>query len=116
MMQLESGLARFYYEKKEDKERNNLINTLFSTVLSVSTFVAFFVIVFANPISSLLFQSNEYSWSIIYCALTIPAFNIYSFLSVLVRFEEKSVLFIIISTGQLLIMLSLSILLSLIHI
>ncbi len=111
MMQLESGLARFYYEKKEDKERNNLINTLFSTVLSVSTFVAFFVIVFANPISSLLFQSNEYSWSIIYCALTIPAFNIYSFLSVLVRFEEKSVLFIIISTGQLLIMLSLSILL-----
>ena len=111
MMQLESGLARFYYEKKDPNDRVSLINTLFTTVLSFSSIISIIVVVFSNSISYLLFKTDEYSSSILYCALTIPAFNIYSYLSVLVRFEEKPLLFIIISIVQLLIMLSLSILL-----
>lgn len=111
MMQLESGLARFYYEKTESIDRLSLINTLFTTVLSFSSVISIIVIIFSNNISYLLFKTDNYSTSILYCALTIPAFNIYSYLSVLVRFEEKPFLFIIISIVQLIIMLSLSILL-----
>ena len=111
MMQLESGLARFYYEKKDANDRVSLINTLFTTVLSFSSIISIIVVVFSNSISYLLFNTDEYSSSILYCALTIPAFNIYSYLSVLVRFEEKPLLFIFISIVQLLIMISLSILL-----
>ncbi len=111
MMQLESGLARFYYEKKDPNDRVSLINTLFTTVFSLSSIISLIVVVFSNSISYLLFTTDEYSSSILYCALTIPAFNIYSYLTVLVRFEEKALLFIIISIVQLLIMISLSILL-----
>lgn len=111
MMQLESGLARFYYEKKVASERVSLINTLFSTVLTLSSLLSLVVVIFSTSISNLMFHTSEFSSSIMYCALTIPVYNIYSFLSVLVRFEEKPLLFIIISIVQLLIMLSLSILL-----
>ncbi len=111
MMQLESGLARFYYEKKVASERVSLINTLFSAVLTFSSLLSLVVVIFSTSISNLMFHTSEFSSSIMYCALTIPVYNIYSFLSVLVRFEEKPLLFIIISIVQLLIMLSLSILL-----
>lgn len=111
MMQLESALARFYYEKKEASERVSLINTLFSTVLTFSSFLSLTVVLFSTSISNSLFHTSEFGSSIMYCALTIPVYNIYSFLSVLLRFEEKPLLFMIISMVQLLIMLSLSILL-----
>jgi len=114
MMQLESGLARFYYSKTDSNDRRSLVNTLFTTVLSFSSVICIIVIIFSNSISYLLFKTDNYSTSILYCALTIPAFNIYSYLSVLVRFEEKPFLFIVISILQLLIMLSLSILLVLV--
>jgi O-antigen/teichoic acid export membrane protein len=111
MMQLDSGLARFYFEKKNLSDRASLISTLFTTVLSFSSLLSTIVVLFSNSISYFLFKTDDYSTSLVYCALTIPVFNIYSYLSVLVRFEEKPFLFIIISTLQLIIMLSLSILL-----
>jgi O-antigen/teichoic acid export membrane protein len=102
MMQLESAISRYYFAVKEDEQRRIYISTAFWTIIAFSCFWAVIVFLLANPVSILLFKTDQYRSVIIVASLIIPFSNIFSFLTVLMRFIKKPVIFTIFVTIQLL--------------
>ena len=102
MMQLESAISRYYFAVKKDEERRIYISTAFWTIIVLSSFWAVFVLLLAGPVSVLLFKTNQYRSVILVASLIIPFSNIFSFLTVLMRYIKKPVVYTIFVTIQLL--------------
>ena len=102
MVQLESAISRYYFAVKENEERCIYVSTAFWTIIVLSSFWAVFVLLLAGPVSVLLFKTDQYRYVILVASLIIPFSNIFSFLTVLMRYINKPVVYTIFVTIQLL--------------
>ncbi len=102
MVQLESATSRYYFAVKENEERCIYVSTAFWTIIVLSSFWAVFVLLLAGPVSVLLFKTDQYRYVILVASLIIPFSNIFSFLTVLMRYINKPVVYTIFVTIQLL--------------
>jgi len=102
MAQLESAVARYYYTVKETTERRLYVSTALWTIVTLSIFWVVIVFFLAGYISELLFKTNQYRSIISTALLIIPFSNIFSFLTVVMRFDKKPVIYAAFVTVQLL--------------
>jgi O-antigen/teichoic acid export membrane protein len=94
VLQLETALQRYYYEY-EGRVKKIYISTIFLVIVSLSLLVTIVLLVFASEISSLLFQSQEYSYIIRLASLQLPFINFSMLGFVLLRYEKKNVRFVL---------------------
>jgi len=110
-LQLESALARFFYEKENRKEKKKLISSVFWGILLLSGGLVFITILVSGWVSVRYLGGLHYRWTIIIAIINILLLNLFSVLSIVLRFDNKPVHFSVISFGQLLITLVATILL-----
>jgi len=109
MVQLESAVSRYYFEIKEDEQKRLYVSTAFWTIVLFSGIWAVLVNLAATPVSLLLFKTDQYGQSILIAALIIPFSNIFSFLTVVMRYIKKPLVFTIFVTIQLLATVGISV-------
>lgn len=88
-MQLESGVARYYYIAKSDEERKNMVSTATLAVILFSFIVLISLFFLSDFISVLLFKTNDYSFVIIIACLTIPLSNLTALFTVVIQYKKK---------------------------
>mgnify|MGYP006121217513 CR=1 FL=1 len=95
MMQLESAISRYYYEVTGE-DRVTYISTAFNVVIIFSVFFSVLVFFSSNYLSNFFFDSDDLSYVFQFSAINILLFNIFGFLSVLIRFLNRPLLYSII--------------------
>ncbi|HYR51619.1 MAG TPA: oligosaccharide flippase family protein [Candidatus Dormibacteraeota bacterium] len=108
-MGIGTAVFRFYYSSNDDKERREVIGSalLFNTL--VAGVVGLVIIVASKQASEILFRASGYAF---YIQLAILAFwvgTIGDVCRTYLRVQERSVLYVVASIGQLLVGLSLNI-------
>lgn len=106
---LESAIQRFYFEKKDKDERNKYISTAFWSIAVLSIIWTFILVAVSKQISSLLFSDIKYYYSIILSALSIPLLNLFAFVTVILRYMKKPLVYSFVIVLQLLFTIGLSI-------
>jgi O-antigen/teichoic acid export membrane protein len=102
-LQIESGVARYYYEKTFEN-RITLVSTgFFSRMLFVLPLLLI-LLPFNNMISLILLGSTEYGPIISVALITIPFSNLYSYLLLILRLHRSARAYAIISLGNFLSM------------
>lgn len=102
MAQLESAISRYYFAVKDEEERRLYVSTAFWTITGVSVLCAALVLVLAEHISSLLFETRQYGSVVIVGSLIIPVSNLFSFLAVLMRYIKKPLVYTVFIALQML--------------
>lgn len=102
MAQLESAISRYYYETKDADKRKLYVSAAFWTIICLSTLWAFALSLLSGWISNLLFRTDQYCNVILIASLIIPFSNVFSFLTVLMRYVKQPVVYTIFVTIQLL--------------
>lgn len=102
MAQLESAISRYYFAVKEDDKRRLYVSTAFWTIIVLSIFWTVFILLLAEHVSVLLFKTTQYRNVILIASLIIPFSNMFSFLTVLMRYIKKPLIYTIFVTIQLL--------------
>jgi O-antigen/teichoic acid export membrane protein len=92
MMQLESAISRFYFES-DGLERKEYISTGFWTVIILSSVFLLLLIIVSDSISLALFNSTLYSGVLKLAACNIVLLNIFGYLTVVLRFSNKPLLY-----------------------
>jgi len=110
LIQMESALARYYFELHTPEKKTKYISTAFWSVLKYSLTVALFVSLFSGFISKLLFGSGDYYLHLILLAISVPLANLHNFFAVLIRFEKKPIIYSIITFVQIVVTVSLALL------
>lgn len=93
LLQLETGLQRYYYEYKGVK-RKLLISSIYALIGSFSLLVALLLFFLAPTISVKLFQTYEYANLIRIIAFQLPLSNLSMLGLILLRFEKKNINFL----------------------
>lgn len=88
MLQLESAIGRFYYEV-EGRKRRIYISTAFWTIIVLSLIAVMLTVIFSDFISFQLFDNYKYSLIFRLASINILLFNVFGFLTVLIRFKNK---------------------------
>jgi O-antigen/teichoic acid export membrane protein len=88
MLQLESAISRYYFEV-EEKRRKVYISTAFWNILLFSSIIVLITFLFSDLITFLLFNNYNYSYIIKIASINILLFNIFGFLTVLIRYQKK---------------------------
>ncbi len=102
MVQLESAMSRYYFFVKEDDERRIYISTAFWTIVVLSILWTVITLLLSEHVSVLLFKTAQYRNIILVASLIIPLSNIFTFLTVLMRYIKKPRVYTIFVTVQLL--------------
>lgn len=111
LMQLESAVGRFFLEARKEGQLESLFSTAFWAVcvLSVSSWS---LLACLSPwISAALFKNAAYSGLILAAASLSLTTNFHGLLSIVIRFEEKRLLFVLCSAAQVTISFTVSYLL-----
>jgi len=108
LLQLESALARFYYDYSGKQSKKILISTVFWAILLCSSVIALIFILLSTSVSNLFFNSGSYRNPIIAASISVILYNINALFSVIIRFEKKPTLFLVISTIQMVFTLAIS--------
>ncbi|MBC6411332.1 MAG: lipopolysaccharide biosynthesis protein [Ekhidna sp.] len=108
LLQLESALARFYYDYSGKQSKKILISTVFWAILLCSSVIALIFILLSTSVSNLFFNSGSYRNPIIAASISVILYNINALFSVIIRFEKKPTLFLVISTIQMVFNLAIS--------
>ena len=105
------GLAKFYYQYQEEKDRNELVSTLFILTIFIFLSTAVMGILTSSYISFLIFDTDEYSFliSIAFVNLFLQ-FLIYIPMAY-IRTEQRAGFFVVISSVKLALQLLLNIVL-----
>ena len=111
MLQLESAVARFYFESATKGSRKELISTAFWTIVLFSSVVLVVSLFASTSLSFLLFGTGAYSKELFLAMATVPFSSIFAFLTIIIRFENKPLLFSIVTILQLIFSVAISILL-----
>jgi len=109
MLQLESAIARYYFEVKDNAKRKRYISTAFWTILSISLILGVGLSLVSDLISLALFKTENYGSIIMLASIIIPSTNLFALLSTLMRFLKKPVMYSLFIAAQLLITTGLSI-------
>lgn len=95
MLQLESAVSRYYYEVSSE-DRVNYVSTAFNIVVVFSILFSVLTFFLSSFLSNYFFKNNSLSYVFQFSAINILLFNIFGFLSVLIRFQNKPLLYSII--------------------
>ncbi len=101
MLQLESFIARFFNNDNKFSN-NNLISTALITIILISLSVSIIIIAASGKIANYLLL-NSSQFVIVVSALSILPNNIYYFFTMLLRLDNKPILFLKISIVQVVI-------------
>jgi O-antigen/teichoic acid export membrane protein len=93
MAQLESAVSRYYYAAKTDSQRSECISTAFWGVLGLSLLWALLTALSAKYISLTLFRTPRYSNIIMVASLMIVFSNVFAFLSVVMRYQKRPIVY-----------------------
>lgn len=87
---IQQGIVKYTSEYKNDKKKLiKLISTGFTLTLIVSLIIGLSLILFNNFFTKFIFNSNEYYYILIVCAITLPLFTLNTFfLSILNGVQE----------------------------
>ena len=110
MLQIESAIGRYFYEAKDEKENQRNLSTAFWTIMACSAVLIGLLYIIAKPLSSLLFDSDQYSALFLVTAAILPVSNVYAFLTVVMRYVKKPLLYGLFSLIQIIVTLGTSIL------
>ena len=110
MLQLESAISRYYYEA-EGRNRNVYISTAFWTILILSALLLILIILLSDVISFKIFDTLQYSSLIKFASLNIILLNLFGYLTVLLRFQNKPILYSIVIFLQFIITFLISVVL-----
>jgi O-antigen/teichoic acid export membrane protein len=102
MVQLESSISRYYYTAKDEQERRLYVSTAFWAVVGLSIFWMCITFMLAGNLSLLLFKTSQYRNIIIVASLIVPTSNLFSLLTVVMRYVKKPVVYTVFVTLQLL--------------
>lgn len=105
------AMARFFYDFKDEKDRNRVVSTVYTIVFVISGVSAFLAVLFAKPASAFILDSSSYkdyfiiSFSSLMLGILIDTGQTY------LRLLYKSVLFMVLSIASLVIGVSLNVIL-----
>lgn len=101
MLQIETGLQRFYYEKESDLEKKKLMSSAF-----FFTFICSVIVIIISscliPVISAFFFSGNYELELFIAFLSILPTNLIVILFVFLRFKKERVIFMFMSVYQIL--------------
>jgi O-antigen/teichoic acid export membrane protein len=109
ILQLESAIARFFFDADKKGQTILYVSTAFWTVLFLSSICFILTCLLSPLISKLVFKTTDYKFILIAAAISIPLANLLGFFSVLIRFFKKPVLYGIVTLAQLITAIGLSI-------
>ncbi|MBN4072155.1 oligosaccharide flippase family protein [Flavobacteriales bacterium AH-315-E23] len=110
MLQMEAAIGRYFYEAKDEHENRRNLSTAFWTIIGCSALLIALLFLAAKPLSSLLFDTDKYSNLFLVTAAILPVSNIYAFLTALMRYVKKPILYGVFSLIQIILTLGSSIL------
>jgi O-antigen/teichoic acid export membrane protein len=96
-LNLDSALARYYYEYEPGEDRQNLVSTLLWTVLAGGLLASLVLFVFSGMISQWLFQSSEYRIAVILSGLCIPILSLSTMGLSVFRYDKRPIDYILVS-------------------
>jgi len=109
MLQMESAIGRYFYEVEDEKENRINISTAFWTVIMSTTVIVVLLLSVNTSLSSTLFGSEDYGELFVVAAAILPASNIYAFLTSVMRYVKKPILYGLFSLIQITLTLGSSI-------
>lgn len=102
MAQLESAISRYYYTAKNESERQLYVSTAFWAIVFLSIFWMLIAVASAGYLSWLLFKTGQYRNIVIAASLIIPVSNLFAFLTVVMRYLKKSMVYTLVVAIQVL--------------
>ena len=108
-MGIAQSVVRYYYEYEDQERKNQVISVAMLTIWAVSVGVLFVLFYFSGNISTLVFKSPDYShlFNIIFITMIINLSN--EIPTTLLRIQQRSVFFVLVSLGRLVMNLTLNI-------
>jgi len=110
MMQLESAISRYYYEVEGD-ERKVYISTAFWTISILSVVFQLIIIALADILSTYLFTTAAYGFMLKVGSFNILLLNLFGYLTVVLRFHNRPILYAIVVFSQFFITATVSVVL-----
>lgn len=92
MLQLETAISRYYFEVAGVR-RKQYISTGFWAILVVSLFLSLTILLLSESIAIWVFDSKELASVIKLASINILALNLFGYLTVLLRFQNRPVLY-----------------------
>lgn len=108
-MGVSDGMARFYYEKKEQSQRNEVVSTFILGFSCLAIPIIAFFYICSGPISRLILDVAEYQYYLKIGLVTIWFGMLCEFGLAYLRILYKAKMFIFVTVSQLIIALSLNI-------
>lgn len=108
-MGIAQSVVRYYYEYDDQKRKNQVISVALLTIWAVSIVVLFVLFYFSGDISNTVFKSPDYShlFNIIFITMVINLSN--EIPTTLLRIQQRSVFFVVVSLARVVINLTLNI-------
>ncbi|MFZ5979890.1 MAG: lipopolysaccharide biosynthesis protein [Candidatus Zixiibacteriota bacterium] len=108
-MGIAQSVVRYYYEYEDQTRKNQVISVAMLTIWAVSIGVLFVLFSFSGNISNLVFKSPDYSHllNIIFITMVINLSN--EIPTTLLRIQQRSVFFVLVSLARLTLNLTLNI-------
>jgi len=110
MLSMEAAIGRYFYEAKDDAENQRNLSTAFWTIMGASAILIALLYSFAVPLAELFFDNKSYSSLFIVAAAILPLSNVYAFLTAVMRYVKKPILYGVFSLVQIALTLGTSIL------
>jgi len=93
-LQLETALQRYYYDYEGDQKKS-LISTNFIVITSLSLLFTFVLFYFSEEVSLLVFEKVDYSGLVELAALQLPFINFSMLAFIILRYEKRNKVFLI---------------------
>lgn len=103
-LQVESGVARYYYECKNEEEKKRLISLGFFIKLIIPLLACLLIFFWLEQISFFLVGSFDYKKAFLISLLTVPLSSLFSYFLLLLRLQLAKKLYVIVATGNTVIM------------
>ncbi|TSA25902.1 hypothetical protein D4R71_04505 [bacterium] len=107
-LEIHSGMGRYFNLTKVTKERQVLVSTAFWNEIILSFVVILFASIFSKNINSRLLHTLEYNNVFLIALLWLPVSCIFTYLSVVMRYEKRASLFLIVALIQIIVKVSVS--------
>ena len=111
-LNIHSGIARDYYEDGIDRKK--LVSTGFFSILSCSVMIMLIFMMTRNSWTEIL-GLQSYKFAFIIMLLDLPTVSLQSYFSILTRYKNKPILFLIGTTTQLALQISIAVYLVLVR-
>ena len=89
LLQLTSGLARFFFQSEDIAEKNRLVSTAFWTITLLSGLFIGLSLFFMPSLVGLISNGRDFSDTLTVGLFTVILFNLNSLLNVVIQFKKK---------------------------